>query len=146
MLKANLKVKNIGLIGTVAVLGWLAPCQPALAHHGSNNYDTEKLITLKGKVTEFVWSNPHCQLYFDVTDQKGNAQHWGAEMNQPRALAVNGFTKDVMKPGDTITITGIPAKSGAPRMFMRQIVLADGRVLKVVPGKDQNGNPEKPYE
>lgn len=136
----------VGLVGIMAATGFLTVCQPVFAHHGSNNYNTERLVTLKGTVTQFVWSNPHCQLYFDVTDKKGNVQHWGAEMNQPRALAVNGFTKDIMKPGDNITITGAPAKSGAPRMFMREIVLADGTVLKVVRGKDQNGNPENPYE
>jgi len=147
ILKANLNVKiYIAFIGTMVVMGLLAVCQPVLAHHGSNNYDTERLVTLKGTVTEFVWANPHSQLYFDVTDEKGNVAHWGAEMNQPRALATAGFRKDIMKPGDKITISGAPAKSGSPRMFMREIVLADGTVLKMTRGKDQNGNPEKPYE
>jgi hypothetical protein len=50
-----------------------------------------------------------------------------------------------MKPGDKITITGTPSKSGAFRMFMRQIVLENGKVLKL--GKvDQNGNPQNPDE
>ena len=146
-MKAILKKQLVGfVVGAVAVLGSLAIWQPvALAQHGSNNYDTTRSVTVKGTVTQFVWSNPHSQLYFDVTDDKGEVQHWGAEMNQPRMLAVNGFTKDIMKPGDKITITGTPSKSGAFRMFMRQIVLENGKVLKL--GKvDQNGNPQNPDE
>jgi len=145
-MNAILKKQLVGFVGAVAVLGSLAIWQPvALAHHGSNNYDTTRSVTVKGTVTQFVWSNPHSQLYFDVTDDKGDVQHWGAEMNQPRMLAVNGFTKDIMKPGDKITITGTPSKSGAFRMFMRQIVLENGKVLKL--GKvDQNGNPQNPDE
>jgi hypothetical protein len=138
-----MKTKLVMLLALA--VGLLVVCGPTFAHHGSNNYNTNRLVTVKGTVTKFIWSNPHCQLYFDATDEKGNVQHWGAEMNQPRALAVNGFTKDIMQPGDKITITGAPAKSGAPRMFMRQIVLANGTILKVG-GKDQNGNPENPYE
>lgn len=145
-MKPNLKAKLVVLMGTILMFGALIVWQPAaFAHHGSNNYDTTRTVTVKGTVTQFVWSNPHCQLYFDVTDDKGEVQHWGAEMNQPRMLAVNGFTKESMKPGDKITITGVPSKSGAPRMFMREIVLDNGKVLKI--GKvDQNGNPQNPLE
>jgi hypothetical protein len=134
-------LKRDGLLSTILILGVLMAWQPLFAHHGSNNYDNTKNVTLKGTVTQFVWSNPHSQLYFDVTDEKGEVKHWGAEMQQPRALATSGFTKEIMKPGDTVTITGSPARSGQPRMFMHQIVLSDGKVLKVGQGKDQNGNP-----
>ncbi len=133
----------MGMFALVVVLS--AACIPTFAHHGSNNYDTTRLVTIKGTVTKFQWANPHSQLYFDVTDEKGKVAHWGAEMQHPRTLATNGFTETIMVPGDKVTITGAPARSGAPRMFMRQIVLANGKVLKVG-GYDQNGVPVNPYE
>jgi len=103
---------------------------PLFAHHGTGvAYDTEKVVTLKGTVTEWIWANPHCGLLFDVTDDKGNVSHWGAELTNPHALSEAGFSKDVFEPGDKITITGHLAKSGAPRMESSRIVLADGRVL-----------------
>jgi Family of unknown function (DUF6152) len=103
---------------------------PLFAHHGTGvAYDTEKVVTLKGTVTEWIWANPHCGLLFDVTDDKGNVLHWGAELTNPHALSEAGFSKDVFEPGDKITITGHLAKSGAPRMESSRIVLADGRVL-----------------
>jgi hypothetical protein len=126
-------------IGVIAVLSFLG--SPVLAHHGSNNYDMETQVTLKGTVTEFMWANPHCQIYFDVTDDKGHVQHWGAEMNNPHALSMMGFSEHTLKPGDKITITGNPAKSGEPRMFFRKLALANGKTLEWHGGFDQNGNP-----
>ena len=71
----------------------LLPVSPIFAHHGSHvSYDTQKSVVLKGTVTEFVWSNPHSQIYFDVKDDKGNAVNWGA-----RAVEVVRFTWDVDK-------------------------------------------------
>ena len=120
------------------VMGILAIAVPLIAHHGTGvAYDTEKVVTLKGTVTEWIWANPHCGLLFDVTDDKGNIVHWGAELTNPHALSEAGFSKDVFKPGDKITITGHLAKSGAPRMESSRIVLADVRVL---PEKRVKGN------
>ena len=112
------------------VVSVMTTAVPLPAHHGTGvAYDTEKMVTLRGIVTEWIWANPHCGLLFDVTDDKGNVVHWGAELTNPHALSEAGFSKDVFKPGDKITITGHLAKSGAPRMESSRIVLADGRVL-----------------
>jgi uncharacterized protein DUF6152 len=120
------------------VIGVLMIAVPLFAHHGTGvAYDTEKVVTLKGTVTEWIWANPHCGLLFDVTDDKGTVVHWGAELTNPHALSEAGFSKDVFKPGDKITITGHLAKSGASRMESSRIVLADGRVL---PERHVKGN------
>src|SRR5262249_35188188 len=72
--------KNFILL-LVAFLFLLLSPSFMLAHHGSGiSYDMSKSITLSGTVTEFVWSNPHCQLFFDVKDDKGNIVHWGGEL------------------------------------------------------------------
>jgi hypothetical protein len=131
------ELKRIGVVSTMIAVGLLMGWQPLFAHHGSNNYDTSRTVSLKGTVTQFVWANPHSQLYFDAKDDKGNVVHWGAEMQHPRALAGEGFTKDIMKPGDPIEISGAPARSGAPRMFMHQIILADGKKLPLRPDDNE---------
>ena len=92
-------------------------------------YDTEKTVTLKGTVTEWIWANPHCGILFDVTDDKGNVQHWGAELGNPHTLSLGGLNKDILKPGDKITVLGHPAKSGAPRISFQRFITADGRTL-----------------
>lgn len=119
-------------------VGLTAGSVSLFAHHGTGvAYDTEKVVTLKGTVTEWIWANPHCGLLFDVKDDSGNVVHWGAELTNPHALSEAGFSKDVFKPGDKITITGHLAKSGAPRMESSRIVLASGRVL---PERHVKGN------
>jgi hypothetical protein len=115
---------------------------PLSAHHGTGvAYETDKTITLKGTVTEWIWSNPHCGILFDVTDANGEVTHWGAELSNPHQLSLAGFSKDVMKPGDKITVTGNPSKTGAPRINLLNggLILPDGRAL---PEKQVKGNGE----
>jgi len=114
---------------------------PLFAHHGTGvAYEVEKLVTVKGTVTDWLWSNPHCGLLFDMTDNKGNVEHWGAELGNPHQMSGAGFARDSFKPGDKITATGHPAKSGAPRMTLDHVVLANGKVLS---GRGTKGNGDK---
>ena len=116
----------------VLVAGLLAVCGPAFAHHGSSiSYNLKKTIVLKGTVTEFVWSNPHAQIYFDAKDAQGNVRHWGGETFAPSTLTRTGWTKKTLKPGDQITITVFPSKAGSSFGLVSSVVLADGQ--KFVP-------------
>ena len=83
---------------------------------------------------KFALSNPHSQLYFDVTDDKGNVEHWSAEMNAPTNLERAGFSRKQMlslfSPGSELTVYGFRSKSGAPVVVFSKAVLADGREFK----------------
>lgn len=123
------------------IAGFVLAGIPLFAHHGTGvAYDTEKTLNLKGTVTEWIWANPHCGILFDVADDKGNVEHWGAELGNPHALSMSGLSKDILKPGDKITISGHPAKSGAPRIELREFTMADGRTL---PERGHKGNGAK---
>ena len=114
---------------------------PLFAHHGTGvAYEPNKLVTMKGTVTEYIWHNPHCGILFDVTDDKGQVVHWGAELGNPHQMSGAGFSKDTLKPGDKFTITGHPAISGAPRLTLDNFVLPDGRVFS---GRGVKGNGER---
>jgi hypothetical protein len=129
------------LIYLALIAGFLLAGVPLFAHHGTGvAYDIEKMVTLKGTVTEWIWANPHCGILFDVTDDKGNVEHWGAELGNPHALSMAGLSRDILKPGDKINISGHPAKSGAPRIELQQFTMADGRTL---PEKGHKGNGAK---
>ena len=107
----------------------------ASAHHGNSAYDEEHWITLSGTVTEFIWSNPHCQIFMDVKDDKGNVVNWAIESQSPGILKRNGWVRTSIKPGDQIAVTLTPAKNGAPVGFSGnksgKVVFADGHELKM---------------
>ena len=68
--------------------GLLMMSVPLTAHHGTGvAYETDKEVTLKGTVVEWIWANPHCGVLFDVTDDKGNVVHWGGEMGNPHQMS-----------------------------------------------------------
>lgn len=107
------------------------------AHHGSAAYDLNT-STISGTIVEFEFVNPHCQLHVDVKDDKGNIVHWSGEFTNPAALHRRGWTKEMFKPGDPITLTGNKAKSGAPFMRVLKLQLADGKELTALGGEDDN--------
>jgi Family of unknown function (DUF6152) len=122
--------KSIALIA-----GLLAVCGTLSAHHGNSAYDEQHWITITGTVTEFVWANPHCQIFLDVKDDKGAVVNWAIESQSPGIMRRNSWTRTSVKPGDQITITLAPAKNEAPVGFsgntMGKVVFADGHVLKM---------------
>ena len=123
-------MKTRAAIFAILLAAFGAFCGVSFAHHGGAIYDTKNPITLKGVVTDFEWTNPHVQIYFDVKDDKGAVVHWACETLSPGKLARgSGWTKDSLKAGDQITITLNPAKVGTPVGGLRKIVFADGRVL-----------------
>jgi len=113
----------------------LAACGPVWAHHGNSAYDEEHWISLSGTVTEFIWANPHCQIFLDVKDDKGAVVNWAIESQSPGILRRNNWTRTSVKPGDQISITLAPAKNGAPVGFSGnkdgKVTFPDGRVLKM---------------
>lgn len=110
-------------------MGFSIASRPLFAHHGGAAYDTEKRVTLKGTVVQWIWANPHCVLQLDVADDGGQAVRWGIESENPSALIKLGWTRQSMKPGDQISITVVPVKNGKPIGRIWEAVLADGQRL-----------------
>ena len=98
-----------------------------LAHHGSASFDTEKELTLKGTVTEWLWANPHCFLKIDVKDESGTVRNWNLELGNPTDISTQGYRRGTFKVGDAVTVVTQPVKSGAPVGRIRSVVMADGR-------------------
>jgi hypothetical protein len=107
----------------------LAQSSTLFAHHGANLYDTTKSIMLKGTITKFTWGNPHNQIFFDVTDDKGNVTQWVASTEPPLVMLERGWTARSLKAGEQVTVYIFAAKNGAPVGNLDKIVLADGKEL-----------------
>jgi hypothetical protein len=85
---------------------------PMLAHHGGAQYDTKHAVTVTGNVTEYMFTNPHVQIHFDVKDDSGKAEKWIAETASPQRLFSFGWNAKTLKAGDKITVTGAQLKDG----------------------------------
>src|SRR6202049_4475148 len=109
--------------------GLLGASLPLFAHHGNATLDTNKTLTMKGTVTEWVWSNPHCLLQFDVKNEGGQVVHWIAETQNPAEMVSLGWGKASFKPGDEVTVTLMPVKNVHPYGRIKQVVLSDGTTL-----------------
>jgi len=103
--------------------------RPMLAHHGAAGYDMEKVTVLKGTITDFEWTNPHSQIYFDVTDDKGKVSHWVSETEPPAVMLEHGWARRSLKPGDQVTVYCYAAKNGATTSILNKIVMPDGKEL-----------------
>ena len=104
----------------------------AFAHHGTNLYDMTKPVVVKGTITQFEWGNPHNQIFFDATDDKGNVQHWVASTEPPAVMSEKGWSRKSLKPGDQVTAYVFAAKNGAPVGNLQKIILPDGSELSAM--------------
>lgn len=120
--------RGFGIASTV-LLVLVSAALPLWAHHGGSEYDTKNPITLKGTVTEYYWANPHCQIYVDVKDDKGKTVNWAIETLAPAVMKRAGWNRELLHPGDVITITLVPSKNGTPVGMVRKLVLPNGQEL-----------------
>jgi hypothetical protein len=109
---------------------------PIFAHHGAAAYDTSENTTLKGTVVEFDFINPHCQLFINVTDDSGKVVRWDGEFTNPGTLHRRGWTKEMFKPGDQITMIGNRAKNGANVLRVLKLEMSDGKVITALGAED----------
>ena len=108
----------------------------AFAHHGAAAYDSSKMVTVTGTVTDFQFVNPHVLIIMDAKDPStGKIEKWEGELTSPNHLARAGWTKSTIKPGDEVTMTGSALKSGALAMAIRK-VMKDGQQIGLMGGSD----------
>jgi hypothetical protein len=100
--------------GIVTLMVGFAFAVPLLAHHGAASFDAGKTVTVKGTVTEYVWTNPHVLVKVDAKDDSGNVQHWVLEAWNPVTQTSRGWTKNTFKPGDDVSLDITPAKNNQP--------------------------------
>jgi uncharacterized protein DUF6152 len=122
-------------VRTLAVFVQMFCAGVLLAHHGNSAYDEKARVPVKGTITEFIWTNPHSQIYLDVKDNSGKVVKWGIETNSPGILTRAGWTRRSLKPGDEVTIILCPAKNGQPVAYIgsgdpgTKVIFANGREL-----------------
>ena len=118
----------------------LAAVVPVLAHHSfAAQYDRSKPIKFSGTVTKVEWMNPHIYFYVDVKDAAGKVINYACEGGAPNGLYRNGWRKDSLKAGGTVTVDGWKAKDGSNTVNAGNVQLPDGK--RVFAGSADDGGP-----
>ena len=102
---------------------------PARAHHSFAMFDRTKEITVVAVVKEFQWTNPHAWIEIEVPNQSGGVDRWSLECNSPNNLARQGWKSTSLRPGDKITVTFFPLKSGEKGGLFKILTTESGQVL-----------------
>jgi hypothetical protein len=110
--------------------GALLAAASAWAHHSfAAEFDADKPIKLRGKVTKVEFINPHSWIHLDVAGADGKVVNWGVEGGSPNALLRLGFTKSSLPVGTEIVVDGYQAKDSSSRAVGKDLTFADGRRL-----------------
>src|SRR5687768_15544145 len=124
-----------------SLLGWaaaltLVAATPVLAHHSPAAFEPTKTVTISGTVKEFRWQNPHTWIEVTAPNEKGQEVLWAFELTSPTYLVRAGWKSNTLKPGDKVTVTGRPLRSGEPgSAIFTSVTLADGRELRERPAR-----------
>lgn len=141
--KRRRPLKDNFLVILVLGMGSVIFSSPVRAHHGFAAYDMEKRVTLKGTIADWIWSNPHCLVELDATDNNGQVVRWVLETENPSSMIRSGWNKDSLKTGDQVTVTVVPTKDGRPVGRIAQVVLPNGQKLR---GRGIPADPKAPDE
>jgi hypothetical protein len=122
-------MKSFRLVGILLVT-LAAAAVPVLAHHSfSAEYDFNKPLKLKGKVTQMKWANPHAWIYIDVVGKSGKVENWAWETGGANALYRRGWRKEDLVAGTMLVIDGYQARNGSNTANATSITFENGKRL-----------------
>jgi len=116
-----LAVAGIGVLVAAAV--------PVVAHHAFGaEFDANRPVLLKGKVTKVEWVNPHAWIHLAV-EKDGKTEDWMVEGGTPNTLLRRGIDRNSLKIGTEIVVDGYQSKDRSNRANGRDVTFPDGKKL-----------------
>jgi Family of unknown function (DUF6152) len=135
-------MKTRALVVVAAGIAAMLAAVPVLAHHSfAAEYDRNKPVTITGAVTRVEWINPHARFHIDVKDNSGKVVSWEVELGSPAGLIRRGWTRNSLKPGDSVTVAGFLAKDGSSLVNSTTVTLSDGRRVFAGSSSETGTNP-----
>ena len=112
------------------ILTMFSAAVPVSAHH-SWPVSFDRLVTVKGKVIQFAWANPHPMMSLEVQTNDCRTEKWTVGGPAINRMEANGWSKTTVKPGDMITGIGYQFADGQKVLRLERVVLADGTELRL---------------
>ncbi len=123
---------SLNLIGAAALALVAAGISEVTAHHSASMFDFSRTETIKGKVVELRWVNPHVTLTLNAASKPGEEpSEWLMETTSPgNLMRVGGWRRDIVKPGDEVEVVFHPLREPDKKLgLMRQLTtLSNGQV------------------
>jgi len=96
----------------------------AYAHHSfAATYFVDQEVTVEGTLTQFLYRNPHSFVKVEAKDDKGETVTWSVEWGGGAQLTQEHVTRDTLKPGDHVIVTGNPGRDPSEhRIRLHKIV------------------------
>ncbi len=116
----------------VSALGATLLCASgASAHHAfARTYDPDKIVTIEGRVVEFLFRNPHSVVLVEARGERSQPVTWAVEWSSGGQLSREGIEKDTLKAGDHVIVTGNPSRNPADRRMHMQSLARPSDGLK----------------
>lgn len=113
-------MKNAFSHASAIAVGLVLMSGAAVAHHGDAGRYEDGLTTVSGTVVELQLVNPHSIIVVEAKDASGKAVIWRGELGSPLTLRGWCWTREIVKPGEKITIVGRRLKNGQPYMTLSE--------------------------
>jgi hypothetical protein len=124
------RIMTARIVNLLFLVFLFAVAAPASGHHSfAAVFDADSSVEVSGTVTKLDWRNPHAWIYLDVVNDDGGTDSWSFEMGSVNGLIRRGWSRNSVKPGDEITISGYRARDGSFRGNVKSITLPNGQQL-----------------
>jgi hypothetical protein len=101
---------------------------PACGHHSDAGYDRETVVAFEAHVSRYVFRNPHVTIVVETEDRRGGNVEWEIETGSTPIMQRSGWSQDLLRPGDTVTVRAHPERTGRMRAILSTLETADGRL------------------
>ena len=108
---------------TTSLMVW-----PAHGHHSDAGYDRDTVVAFEAQVSRYLFRNPHVTIFVEMQDERGEKIEWEIETGSTPIMQRSGWSRDLLRPGDTVTIRAHPERTGRLRAILSTLETADGRL------------------
>ena len=99
------------LVG-LAVAAALVVAVQAYAHHSfAATYFEDQKVQIEGELVQFQFRNPHSFVHVMVKEKDGSTVRYTVEWGGAGQLGGQGVTRETLKVGDQVIITGSPGRN-----------------------------------